>query len=108
MLRIAAALGMLAVAGAMHTSDQPSPKPDKPVAPVVDPQPSFDPTVIDGDLPEAEGRCPCGDDCPCGAKAATVKQDLTVDPVTGIEVSGPSVIMISAKWCGPCQAEKKS
>lgn len=51
-------------------------------------------------------ECDCVD-CVCeGCPCKTTKR--VVDPLTGIEVSGPAVIMISAPWCAPCQAAKRS
>ncbi len=51
------------------------------------------------------GECTCGANCQCGKPTAPAKPAglaAVVDPVTGITVYGPTVIMISTPGCGPC------
>jgi hypothetical protein len=92
------------IGGLSQGGTEPVAKP-KPSPPVVQP---FNPTV----LPPVEacdcaagGKCEC-DPCKCRF-CKTANQAVAADPLTGISVSKPTVIMISASWCAPCQGFKK-
>lgn len=80
------------------------------------------PEVVDRvALPSVECECEIGsgckcDNCECGPKPfvfaeqpkSAPKTITTItEPMTGIAVRGPAVVMISAPWCGPCQVFKR-
>lgn len=82
------AMASLAFIGGLNQEEpdgKPKPTPDVVVQP-------FNPT----DLPPLEPQC----------EVVPVKQVVATDPLTGISVTGPTVIMVSAKWCEPCQTFK--
>lgn len=75
--------------GGPDLPQRPTPKPD-----VVQP---LDPTVLP---PIVEPEEPAKPEAKSLYPAST-------DPLTGIEVDRPTVIMVSASWCGPCQTWKR-
>lgn len=82
------AMASLAFIGGLNQEEpdgKPKPTPDIVVQP-------FNPT----DLPPLEPQC----------EVVPVEQVVATDPLTGISVTGPTVIMVSAKWCEPCQTFK--
>lgn len=62
---------------------------------------------------QSGGECDCADcdckDCPCSTirksrtvESLTIKRSLIVDPVTGVSVGGPAIVMLSLNGCQPC------
>jgi thiol-disulfide isomerase/thioredoxin len=83
------AMASLAFIGGLS---QGSPSQPQPVNPSLNVPPPVSPTV----LPPVESK----------PEPNPVKQAV-VDPLTGISVDRPTVIMVSAAWCGPCQTFKQ-
>lgn len=110
MRRFLIAMASLAFIGGVF-QDKPG-LPNKPEpTPVVSPvtlQP-FNPIALPP-LPQVECKPvePCDvPECDKPEPAKPVKQVVATDPLTGINVTGPTVIMVSAKWCEPCQKFKQ-
>lgn len=74
-----------------------SPEPPAKPTPKLDVVQPIDPTVLPPIVePEEPAKC----------EVKSLYPEST-DPLTGIEVNKPTVIMVSASWCGPCQAWKR-